>query len=126
LWEKVLEELRIYFKSYRPKGKKHFMFSVRALSSKFKQKFLHHLVALFRAGKLRLPLKEIMWNSGAKFYETKRKLYLKKWVVYAKESFGGAAQVFEVIQFSRTLLKKNLENCFSKTEHEIDSKSWIN
>jgi hypothetical protein len=81
----------------RPKGKKHFMFSVRALSSKFKLKFLHHLVALFRAGKLRLPPKEVMWNSGAKFYATKRKLYLKKWVVYAKESFGGAEQVLEYL-----------------------------
>ncbi|MBL4649857.1 MAG: IS91 family transposase [Aureispira sp.] len=79
------------------KGKKHFMFSVRALSSKFKQKFLHHLVALFKAGKLRLPPKDMMWNSVSKFYATKRKLYLKKWVVYAKESFGGAEQVLEYL-----------------------------
>jgi hypothetical protein len=79
------------------KGKKHFLFSVRALSSKFKQKFLHHLVALFRGGKLRLPPNDMRWNSGAKFYATKRKLYLKKWVVYAKESFGGAEQVLEYL-----------------------------
>lgn len=53
------------------KGKQNFLFSVRALSSKFKQKFLHHLVALFKAGKLLLPPNDLRWNSAQKFYQTK-------------------------------------------------------
>ena len=81
----------------RSKGKNNFMFSVRAMSSKFKQKFLHHLVALFKSGKLRLPPKDRAWNSAKKFYQSKHKLYQKNWVVYAKESFGGPDQVMEYL-----------------------------
>jgi hypothetical protein len=79
------------------KGKKDFMFSVRALSSKFQKKFLHHLVVLFKSGKLQLPPNDRSWNSAANFYKTKQQLYLKKWVVYAKASFGGAEQVLEYL-----------------------------
>ena len=79
------------------KGKKDFLFSVKALSSKFKMKFLHHLVALQKSGKLRQVPKDEHWGSVKKLYETKRKLYSKKWVVYAKESFGGVDQVLEYL-----------------------------
>ena len=80
-----------------PKGKSDFLFSVKALSSKFKKKFLHHLVALQKSGKLRLVPKDEHWGTAKKFYETKRKLYNKKWVVYSKESFGGVGQVLEYL-----------------------------
>ena len=73
------------------------MFSTRAMSSKFKQKFLHHLVAFFKSSKLRLPPKDSSWNSAKKFYQSKRSLYQKNWVVYAKESFGGPEQVMEYL-----------------------------
>jgi len=79
------------------KGKNNFLFSVRALSSKFKKKFLHHLVGLQKSGKLRLVPKDEHWGTVKKFFETKRKLYNKKWVVYAKESFGGVEQVMEYL-----------------------------
>jgi len=79
------------------KGKQDFLFSVRALSSKFKKKFLHHLVGLQKSENLRLVPKDEHWSSAKKFYETKRKLYSKKWVVYAKESFGGVDQVLEYL-----------------------------
>ncbi len=80
-----------------PKGKSDFLFSVKALSSKFKKKFLHNLVGLQKSGKLRLVPKDEHWGTRKKFYETKRKLYTKNWIVYAKESFGGVEQVLEYL-----------------------------
>ncbi|MCP4441466.1 MAG: IS91 family transposase, partial [Aureispira sp.] len=79
------------------KGKNNFLFSVRALSHKFKMKFLHHLVALQKSGKIRLVPNDKHWKTTKKFYQTKRKLYLKNWVVYAKESFAGVDQVLEYL-----------------------------
>jgi hypothetical protein len=79
------------------KGKKDFLFSVKALSSKFKKKFLHHLVQFQKSGKLELVPKDKHWATSKKFYQTKRKLYSKEWVVYAKESFGGVEQVLEYL-----------------------------
>ena len=79
------------------KGKQGFLFSVKALSSKFKKKFLHHLVQLQKSGKLQLVPKDEHWGTTKKFYKTKRQLYSKKWVVYAKESFGGVDQVLEYL-----------------------------
>ena len=100
------------------KGKQNFLFSVRALSSKFKQKFLHHVVALFKAGKLLLPPNDLRWNSAQKFYQTKRKLYLKKWVVYAKPSFGGAEQVLEYLgRYTHRIAISNYRILELRTKH---------
>ncbi len=79
------------------KGKADFMFHVKALSAKFKKKFLHHLVLLYKAGTLVLPPNNQQWKDGSSFYQTKAKLYDKDWVVYAKEAFGGPAQVIEYL-----------------------------
>lgn len=79
------------------KGKSNFLFSVKALSCKFKKKFLYHLVELQKSGKLRLVPDDEHWGTAKRFYKTKRKLYLNKWVVYAKESFGGVDQVLEYL-----------------------------
>ncbi len=79
------------------KGKADFMFHVKALSAKFKKTFLHHLVLLYKAGKLVLPPNNQQWKDGSSFYQTKAKLYDKDWVVYAKEAFGGPAQVIEYL-----------------------------
>lgn len=79
------------------KGKDDFLFSVKALSEKFKKKFLILMVELFKAGKITLCSKGILWNTTTAFYNTKKILYDKKWVVYSKEAFGGPKQVLEYL-----------------------------
>ncbi len=79
------------------KGKEDFLFHVKALSTKFKKKFLHHLVELYKANKLTIPPNDSLWNTATSFYKTKSKLYNKDWVVYGKESFGGPNQVMEYL-----------------------------
>lgn len=79
------------------KGEQDFLFHVKALSSKFKQKFLIQLVDLYQKGALLMPAKDDLWNSASRFYTTKRKLYNSNWVVYAKEAFGGPEQVMEYL-----------------------------
>ena len=79
------------------KGKDDFLFSVKALSEKFKKKFLILLTGLFKKGEIRLPAKDRYFNSVFNFYKQKQLLYDKKWVVYAKESFGGPEQVVEYL-----------------------------
>lgn len=79
------------------KGKGNYLFSVKALSDKFKKKFLINLVFLYKKKTLKIPPKDTNWNSANAFYKTKSKLYITKWVVYAKEAFGGPKQVLEYI-----------------------------
>jgi len=79
------------------KGGSDFLFSVEALSDKFKKKFLILLTGLLKKGEIQLPPKDAYFNSPTNFYKTKNALYTKKWVVYAKESFGGPEQVMEYL-----------------------------
>lgn len=79
------------------KGKADFLFSVKALSDKFKKKFLILLTDLYKKGALTIPTTVGLWNSPAAFYKTKRDLYDRKWVVYNKASFDGANQVMEYL-----------------------------
>lgn len=79
------------------KGKKDFLFSVQALSDKFKKKFLILMVELYKRGKINLLTKGHLWNTATDFYTTKSELYNKKWVVYSKEAFGGPRQVLEYL-----------------------------
>lgn len=79
------------------RGGTDFLFSVLALSDKFKKKFLILLTELFRAGEIKLPPNDSYFNTVHNFYKTKNILYKKKWVVYAKESFGGPKQVMEYL-----------------------------
>ena len=79
------------------KGTDDFLFNVRDLSSKFKQKLLSLLVVLYKKGQLKTPPKDKFWNSKSAFYRTKSMLYDIDWVVYAKESFGGPQQVIEYL-----------------------------
>ncbi len=60
------------------KGKDDFLFDVKALSSKFKKKFLHHLVKLYKQNELKIP-KDSLWNTKSNFYKTKSNLYDKNW-----------------------------------------------
>ena len=79
------------------KGKDGFLFSVKALSSKFKKKFLILLTGMYQHEKLSIPPKDSLWNSANAFYKTKKTLYDKDWVVYAKPSFKDHNQVFEYL-----------------------------
>ena len=79
------------------RGKDDFLFSVKALSDKFKKKFLILMVELYKNGEIKLPCKSELWNTSTAFYSTKSKLYDGKWVVYAKEAFGGPKQVLEYL-----------------------------
>ena len=78
-------------------GKDDFLFSVQALSEKFKKKFLILLVELYKAGEINLLSKGKLWNNATNFYATKSMLYDRKWVVYTKEAFGGPHQVLEYL-----------------------------
>ena len=79
------------------KGKGNYLFSVKALSEKFKKKFLINLVELYKKKELNIPSKDVNWNSANAFYKTKSRLYNAEWVVYAKEAFGGPEQVVEYL-----------------------------
>ena len=79
------------------KGQGNFLFHVKALSDKFKKKFIINLVQLYKEGSIKLPPNDPFWSSKNLFYQTKSKLYLKKWVVYNKEAFGGPQQVLEYL-----------------------------
>ena len=79
------------------KGKKNYLFSAKALSSKFKQKFLINLVRSYKNGELKIPPNDPLWNTANSFYKTKSKLYNTNWMVYAKEAFGGPQQVLEYL-----------------------------
>lgn len=79
------------------KGKDNFLFHVTPLSTKFKKKFLHHLVLLYKTGQLSIPPNDNLWKNASCFYKTKSKLYDKDWVVYSKEAFGGPSQVMEYL-----------------------------
>jgi len=81
----------------KSRGKKDFLFSVKALSSKFKQKFLIKLVQLYKDGLIKTPQHDTNWYNDSAFYKTKAMLYDKSWVVYAKQAFGGPQQVLEYL-----------------------------
>ena len=70
---------------------------MKALSSKFKKKFLINLVQLYKNNQLKIPNHATLWNTTSHFYHSKSTLYNRDWVVYAKESFGGPQQVFEYL-----------------------------
>jgi hypothetical protein len=71
----------------------HYLFPVRALSRKFRGKYLAGLHALHAAGKLEFhgELKETA--APAQFAATLRQASQTEWVVYAKRPFAGPEQV---------------------------------
>lgn len=71
----------------------HYLFPVRALSRKFRGKYLAGLNALFTAGKLEFHGQLQETASPAKFAALLRKAAQPEWVVYAKRPFAGPAQV---------------------------------
>ncbi len=72
-------------------AKNSFLVPVKALSKIIRGKFLEALEKAWHAGKLR------GWVPPAQFPRFLRKLRRKKWVVYAKEAFGGSHQAFHYL-----------------------------
>lgn len=70
-----------------------FLFPVRALSCVFRAKFLMGLRHHLRDGRMRLP--DTM--TGADVARMVKRLWEKKWMVYAKRPFGGPEAVLEYL-----------------------------
>jgi Putative transposase/Transposase zinc-binding domain len=71
----------------------HYLFPVRALSRKFRGKYLAGLNALFTAGKLEFHGELNATATTAKFAALLRQAARPEWVVYAKRPFAGPEQV---------------------------------
>ena len=69
--------------SHWVRARSRFLFSVKAMSKVFRGKFVDGLATLLR--------------HSSQFAELKPRLYDREWVVYAKEPFGGPAQVFHYL-----------------------------
>ena len=71
--------------------KRGFLFPVRALSKMFRGKFVAALTAEWTAGNLSTRTADSEWQ------RLKAALHAHEWVVYAKQSLGGPAQVLEYL-----------------------------
>ncbi len=76
-----------------PTLKPDFLFPVHALSRVFRGKFMAALVLAHREGKIERDPQ----GQDAEWRERQKALYRHEWVVYAKTSLGGAAQVLEYL-----------------------------
>jgi hypothetical protein len=74
-----------------------FLFPVKAMSKVFRGKVLDGLEDLYKGGLLTLEGGCAKLADHATFDKLKDGLYLKKWVVYAKQPFGGPEQVFRYL-----------------------------
>jgi hypothetical protein len=70
---------------------------VNALSKMFRGKFLHRLKRLYRKKKLQLSGAAACLQDEKCFAALIRRLYKKRWVVYAKPAFGGPMQVIRYL-----------------------------
>jgi hypothetical protein len=66
------------------RARSRFLFSVKAMAKVFRGKFMDGMTAIFR-------------EETAFLAELKNRLYRQDWVVYAKQPFGGPAQVFSYL-----------------------------
>ena len=71
----------------------HYLFAVRALSRKFRGKYLAGLHALYAAGKLAFHGDRQAAAAPAEFAALRRQAARTEWVVYAKRPFAGPEQV---------------------------------
>jgi hypothetical protein len=74
-----------------------FLFPVKALSKLFRGKFMDGLVRLYEVGALDLGGACESLRDPEVFQLLKDTLYRKRWVVYAKQPFGGPEQVFSYL-----------------------------
>ena len=74
------------------KSKGNFLFPIRPMSKLFRGKLMAGMHKLYLEEKLNLTP-----DLFSKYKATKRKVYNKDWVVYAKKAFGGPDQVLEYL-----------------------------
>lgn len=74
-----------------------FLVPVRALSKKFRGKFIDLLKKAFEAKCLFIPENGLPSKAYDTFERLINKLYRNKWVVYSKQPFGGPEQVFSYL-----------------------------
>jgi len=74
-----------------------FLLPVRVLGALFRGKFLARLERLYDAGELQLTGPASALANRASFARLRDKLYRTRWVVYAKQPFGGPEQVFRYL-----------------------------
>ena len=79
------------------KGKKKFLFPVKAMSQVFRGKFLAGLRALRAAGELAYQGQAASLSEDAAWRELCHCLYCKPWVIYAKRPFAGPQQVIRYL-----------------------------
>jgi hypothetical protein len=86
-----------------------FLFPVKAMSKAFRGKLLERLEELYQQQALRLEAGCALLADRATFNKLKDDLYRKKWVVYAKQPFGGPNQVFQYLgRYTHRVLSGNL------------------
>lgn len=78
-------------------AKPDFLFHVRVMGELFRGKFMQKLCALYERGELTFKGPAKRFASKPAFLRVKNKLYLKRWVVYAKEPFGGPTAIFQYL-----------------------------
>jgi hypothetical protein len=78
-------------------SRNNFLVPVRALSKKFRGKFIDLLKRAFEDGRLTLPENNTYSKPPDDLHRLTKKLYRKKWVVYSKQPFGGPEQVFSYL-----------------------------
>jgi Putative transposase len=98
---RALETLARHSKSDEHKhwipARSRFLFPVKAMSKVFRGKVLDGLDDLYKGGLLTLEGRCAELAERATFAKLKDRLYRKKWVVYAKQPFGGPEQVFQYL-----------------------------
>lgn len=78
-------------------SRNNFLVPIRALSKKFRGKFIDLMKNSFAKGDLHGPQPKGDETAAEAFRRLTNKLARKKWVVYAKKTFGGPEQVFKYL-----------------------------
>jgi len=82
---------------WKPSKRPDFLFPVRALSKKFRGKFLARLTTAYDDGQLEGDPQSDSRLSRSEWMRLRASLRAKKWVVYAKPPFAGAEQVLDYL-----------------------------
>jgi len=80
-----------------PRGRRDYLFPVRAMSKLFRGKFLHALTEARSAGLLQFSGACAALADDGAYARFNKRLFGKRWVVYAKRPFGGADKLFEYL-----------------------------
>src|SRR5262249_31212289 len=81
---------------WRP-ARRHYLFSVKALSRAFRGKYLAGVQRAFAEGKLVLPGRLAEWATPDQFPQWLSRCAYKEWVVYSQPPFAGPEKVLEYL-----------------------------